>query len=210
MKIYYTFFILILIYLYLSNFNLINEPFDETKSVVNIYENVSKDMFEKIINNKSPTIFQNINVKLNISKSNDLKLTEKIKQIFKPYIIPYSIIHNYNIHNENIHSYTPIVKQTHYRYLYLLLSGVKKIILFSPKQINNLYTQSDISPVNFWDQDPEKFPKFESIKYIELELNAYEMLFIPYNWWYTIYSETDSVSISSNSESLPSYFLKYN
>ena len=208
MKIYYTFFVIILIYLYLSNYNIINEPFDETKSVVNIYDNVNKDMFEKIINNKSPTIFQNIHNKLN-SQYAELKLQDKIKHIFNPYIILYSIKDNYNIHNESINSQTPIIRQTHYRYLFLLLSGSKKIILFSPNQVSNLYSNNDISPVNFWDSDPDKFPKFENVKYIELDLEPNEMLFIPYNWWYTMYSTIDSIAVSSNSESLSSYFLKF-
>lgn len=209
MKIYYIILILVIIYIYLKNYNIINEPFDDNKSVVNIYDNISKEMFEKIINNKTPTIFQNINNKLYFNKSSNLKLKNKIEQIFNPYIIPYAITHKYNIHNENINSHTPIIKQTNYRYLYLLLKGYKKIILFSPKQVSNLYANNDISPINFWDNDPKKFPKFENIKYLELDLEPNEMIYIPYNWWYTMFSTSKTISLSCNSESLSSYFLKF-
>ena len=95
--------------------------FNETKSVVNIYETVNKEMFEKIINNKSPTIFTNINTK-NTSNGN---IKDKIQHIFQPYIIPYATTHNYDIQNENTDSYSPLIKQTNYRHLLLLLSGKK-------------------------------------------------------------------------------------
>ena len=204
MKFYYGIILLIIIYIYLSNANHINEPFNETKSVVNIYETVNKEMFEKIINNKSPTIFTNINTK-NTSNGN---IKDKIQHIFQPYIIPYAMTHNYDIQNENTDSYSPLIKQTNYRHLLLLLSGKKKIILFSPSQVSKLYTKSDISPVNFWDNNPEKFPKFETIKYLEIELEKNEMIYIPYNWWFTMYNTTKTVSVICNSESLSSYFLK--
>lgn len=205
MKLYYAIVILIVVYIYFSNVNIINEPYDETKSQVNIYDSVSKEMFEKIISNRSPTIFTNINTK---NYNSSLKLQDKIISIFKPYVIPYSITHNYDIQNENKDAYSPLIKQTNYRHLFLLLNGKKKIVLFSPSQVSKLYTNTDISPVNFWDSNPEKFPKFETIKYLELELEANEMIYIPYNWWFTMYNTTKTVSITCNSESISSYFLK--
>ena len=90
----------------------------------------------------------------------------------------------------------------------MLLQGEKKIILFSPLQKPNLYTETDISPVNFWDNDTDKFPKFENVKYLEIDLKKNEMIYIPYNWWFTMSNITNTISVSSKSESLTSYFLK--
>ena len=198
---------------------------------INQVNNPDKTTFENIINTKNPVVFINILKNFDLStyeldklntntntknenkkdKNERKELENDLTEHFKYYLIPLCIKWNFILNKNNKGNYTPIVKQTSYRYLLAQIKGIKKILLFNPKQEKFLYPNKSKtqSRVNFWEiEDRTKFPLFKKSKYIELIVQDNQMVYIPYKWWYTIYDVSDNISISSVSESIFSYFLK--
>ncbi|EAL72803.1 transcription factor jumonji, jmjC domain-containing protein [Dictyostelium discoideum AX4] len=79
--------------------------------------------------------------------------------------------------------------------------GRKYIKLFSPKESNNLYPHLNsklffnTSMVDVENPDHSKFPLFKNCDYIELILNAGEILYIPPTYWHFVKSLSQSFSI---------------
>ena len=212
--------LIICIVLFILNiqYKYINQVHNSTYEI-NQINNPDKTTFENIIESKNPVVFINIlkNLDLstfdldNLKKKEQLELKIDLTEHFKYYLIPLCIKYNFMLNKNNKKSYTPIIKQTNYRYLLAQIKGVKKILLFNPKQEKFLYPNKSRteSRVNFWEMEQrKKFPLFKKSKYIELIVQNNQMVFIPYKWWYTIYDVSDNISISSVSESVFSYFLK--
>lgn len=51
----------------------------------------------------------------------------------------------------------------------------------------------------------EKFPKYNKAKFIEIILHPGNILYIPYGWWFSTKSETDSIRLTNTSRSLFSW-----
>ena len=175
--------------------------------------NPDKETFEDLINNKITVVFTSIFDDLDINKIMDDKskkdeLKQNLFKHFKYYHIPFTFTYKFRIDQEDEQSYKPIVKETSYRHLIVLLKGLKKIIIFNPEQEPNLYVKNNQSLINFWEGDKTEYPNFLKLKYIEVILKNNQMIYIPYGWWYSEYNITDTQCISSSSESVFSYILK--
>ena len=179
--------------------------------------NPEKNTFEKIIEERQPSVFTNILEGIDFTKYNlqdeNSKLEFKLdmNKHFKYYLHPLCLKYNFDVNETSKDNYTPIFRQTHYRYLMCQVEGIKKILLFSPQQQKYLYpdVKFNKSRVNFWDSENRtEFKLFNDSKYIEIVIKQNQMLYIPYGWWYTSYDITDSLTISSSCESIFSYFLK--
>ena len=219
MKNCYLILITIIIFIIYSQYVHINKlPFSLSYEIVQV-NNPNKQVFEKIIDEKQPSIFTNILEGLNMLKYN-LKDKDSKKEMeydlnkhFKYYLNPLTLTYNFDLYKNKKDVHTPIMKQTHYRYILGQLEGVKKILLFSPSQEKYLYPnpnkKHNESELDFWDiSSREDYPLINKSKYIEIIIKPNQMIFIPYKWWYTIYNITDSVSVSCHSETVFSYFLK--
>jgi len=173
--------------------------------------NPIKDEFEAILKNKSCAVFTNMFKDLDASQLS-LSKEDKQKQLliehFKYYHIPLSFTYNFKIEKEESDSYKPIIKVGSYRFIKVLIKGLKKIIIFNPEQEPNLYINKGYSNLDFWKKDKSDVPNFYKLKYIEVILKDRQMIYIPYGWWYSEYNLSDTHSVSSNSESLFSYLLK--
>ena len=179
--------------------------------------NPNKETFEKIIEEKQPSVFTNILESIDFSKYNltdknsKLDFKNDLNKHFKYYLDPLCLKYKFDINETKKEEGTPIFRQTHYRYLLCQVEGIKKILLFSPNQEKYLYPDLKFnkSRVDFWNFDNRKEHKlFNKSKYIEIIIKQNQMLYIPYGWWYTTIDLTDSFSISSSCESIFSYFLK--
>jgi hypothetical protein len=173
--------------------------------------NPIKDEYETILKNKSVAVFTNIFTLLDLpslSSSEETKQKQILVEHFKYYHIPLTFTYNFKIEREEQDSYKPIIKVNSYRFLKVLVKGLKKIIIFNPEQEPNLYINNGHCNLDFWKKDKTDVPNFYKLKYIEVILKDNQMVYIPYGWWYSEYNLSDTHSISSNSESLFSFLLK--
>ena len=188
------------IYLYLHiRFHLkINNNYDILQS-----NNPNKENFEKIINEKSPSVFTNISNKWNLQHLNQNSINEN----FKYYLCPLLINKKYEINNSNSKLKNNLMKENKNRHLILHIDGTRKYYLFSPNQIKYLYNIKDKSRVNYWNQDLKKYPLFNKAQFIEIIMHPHQMIYIPKNWWYAYENLESNITIDCNSNSLFSYFI---
>ena len=167
------------------------------------YENPKKNIFENILQDKLISVFTSIH--FNWDNKN---LNQQIINNLYYYNIPLAIDYNHTIINEPINATQLIKKQNKYRRLFYIYKGIKRYFIFSPNQSNYLYLNNDISPINLWNQNIEKYPLVTQSKYIEIICRENTMLHIPYGYYFTCISEEDSITIDLYSESIFSAFLK--
>jgi len=192
-------------------------PKQDSYEIIQV-NNPDKQTFEKIIDEKQPSVFTNILEGLNFNNYDLTNIKTKKKDLekyltthFKYYLHPLSLKYNFILFQNKKENKTPILRQNNYRYMLAQITGIKKIILFSPNQKKYLYPDSKLekSKVDFWDiNDREKYPLFNKSKYVEIIVKNNQMVFIPYKWWYTIYDVSDNISVSCISETLFSFFFK--
>jgi len=212
-------FIVLLIYLFFqySYINKINKTLD-------IYQvdNPNKNEFEKLLVNKSPTIFTNVSENflslqeytlleiLKLTNSYKDALKTNLKNHFEYYTIPLLHKYEFNFYTELKGTNINIKRCYSSRLLLSQLIGAKKIILFSPEQKEYLYinNKNKNSFINFFKDDLTKFPLFKKTKFIEIILYPGQMVYIPFKWYYCYINEEDSVSITCQSESLLTMSLK--
>jgi len=207
-KLVYLFVIIVLVFLFLQIrfLNKTNNDYDILQS-----NNPDKETFEKIVNQKSPSIFTNV-----INKDSQLRI-EKLQKNFKSfnnlintelnyYLIPMAISYNYKIVNEDIKTKNKLIKETSSRHLIFQLKGTQKIILFNPAQAQYLYPNNNESKIDYWNQNLKKFPLINKAQFIEIILREGQLMYIPKKWWYTTKSVENTTHISSKSESIFSLF----
>ncbi len=81
------------------------------------------------------------------------------------------------------------------------IRGYKKVRLMAPDQTRFLYKypwyseNGNMSKTTSLDPDPDTFPDFSEARFIDLELNAGESLFIPIYWWHAITNEAFNIAV---------------
>jgi hypothetical protein len=198
MKYIFLIFICVVIYVQHKNINQIPKTIEILQA-----NNPEKDAFEKLLSEQKPTVLTNILNNVNLTKRN-------IREYFHYYLPPLCLNFNYEIIQEKANQETHIVKQSEYRHILYQIKGTKKIILFSPKEIVNLYPDMNKkkSNVNFWNLNASVYPKFNQASYLEIILRPRQMIYIPHGWWVTTKNMTDSNSLICKSETIFSRVLK--
>lgn len=85
---------------------------------------------------------------------------------------------------------------------FIQLYGVKSFWLAHPNEFYNLYPNSflskaqHMSKVNLNTPDINRYPKVLKAKFMRINLQAGEMLFLPSYWWHQVYSVNTTVSIN--------------
>jgi len=80
--------------------------------------------------------------------------------------------------------------------------GRKRLVLFPPSDLRNLYPQHFLSPsphhsqVDIEAADYEKFPRARRAVPVEVTLEQGEMLFLPAGWWHQVYSLEAAISVN--------------
>ncbi|WP_317106222.1 cupin-like domain-containing protein [Chroococcidiopsis sp. SAG 2025] len=74
-----------------------------------------------------------------------------------------------------------------------LISGRKRIFLFTPDQKHLLYD----GKVDTFNPDLEKFPLYARTTPVEVILEPQEILYIPSNWWHHVKNLEDSIALGS-------------
>lgn len=119
---------------------------------------------------------------------------------FRPYMLS-NIDYDYIFGSKN--SYTPFRYNLNYRNYFLLLEGKVKIKLTPPKNEKYLYCNKDYdnfefrSPLNVWNIQDEYKIEFNKMKFLEVDLEPGNIIYIPAYWWYSIQILKENTSIIS-------------
>ena len=119
---------------------------------------------------------------------------------FRPYMLS-NIDYDYIFGSKN--SYTPLRYNLNYRNYYLVLEGKIRIKMTPPKNEKYLYCNKDYdnfefrSPLNVWNIQDEYKSDFNKIKFLEVDLEPGNIIYIPAYWWYTIQIIEETTSILS-------------
>ena len=192
--------LIVIIYFQYQSINEINNSFEILQ-----YDNPNKSIFENMVNDKLISVFTNIK----LTKKPKQSLNEVVKNSLNYYNIPLSVESNYDIISEKKGQTSLIKRQDKYRRLIYVLKGEKRIILFNNEQKNNLYLKNNnVSLINIFNQDLEKYPLINKLKYVEIILRENTLLFIPYNFYFCSICDSDVQTVDFYSESIFSKFLK--
>ena len=119
---------------------------------------------------------------------------------FRPYMLS-NIDYDYMFGSKN--SYTPLRYNLNYRNYYLLLEGKVRIKMTPPKNEKYLYCNKDYdnfefrSPLNVWNIQEEYKSDFNKIKFLEVDLEPGNIIYIPAYWWYSIQILEENTTILS-------------
>ncbi len=119
---------------------------------------------------------------------------------FRPYMLS-NIDYDYIFGSKN--SYTPLRYNLNYRNYYLVLEGKIRIKMTPPKNEKYLYCNKDYdnfefrSPLNVWNIQDEYKSDFNKMKFLEVDLERGNLIYIPAYWWYSIQILEENTSILS-------------
>jgi len=119
---------------------------------------------------------------------------------FRPYMLS-NIDYDYIFGSKN--SYTPLRYNLNYRNYYLVLEGKIRIKMTPPKNEKYLYCNKDYdnfefrSPLNVWNIQDEYKTDFNKMKFLEVDLEPGNIIYIPAYWWYSIQILEENTSILS-------------
>ncbi len=119
---------------------------------------------------------------------------------FRPYMLS-NIDYDYIFGSKN--SYTPLRYNLNYRNYYLVLEGKIRIKMTPPKNEKYLYCNKDYdnfefrSPLNVWNIQDEYKSDFNKMKFLEVDLEPGNLIYIPAYWWYSIQILEENTSILS-------------
>jgi hypothetical protein len=133
----------------------------------------------------------------------ETSMTKNISEndlFFRPYMLS-NIDYDYIFGSKN--SYTPLRYNLNYRNYYLVLEGKIRIKLTPPKNEKYLYCNKDYdnfefrSPLNVWNIQDEYKSDFNKMKFLEVDLEPGNLIYIPAYWWYSIQILEENTSILS-------------
>lgn len=87
------------------------------------------------------------------------------------------------------HVYSQIHFHPFGKALLCVVSGRKRVRLFSPDQTPFLYQKYNFSKIKDESVDLDEFPLYAKARYYECEVKAGEMLFFPIYWWHGVQTE---------------------
>ena len=131
----------------------------------------------------------------------ETSMTKNISEndlFFRPYMLS-NIEYDYIFGSKN--SYTPLRYNLNYRNYFLILEGKIRIKLTPPKNEKYLYCNKDYdnfefrSPLNVWNIQDEYRTDFNKMKFLEVDLEPGNIIYIPAYWWYSIQILEENTSI---------------
>lgn len=194
-------FIIFFIYCHISRLRIIN---NDLKILQVADPNV--DIAYELLDNHQPIVFQKellywkefntfigkslIDINNTITTNNQINYSDYIKNNLEIYNLPLSYNWNIDIRNVILDSNSSIffIKQTNYLQLFGCVSGEMRIIIAPPNQshlvqpFTNLVSTLDAT--SLLDKDPME------INFIEIIVRKGNMIYIPYNWMYFIYTQS--------------------
>jgi len=195
--------LIVITYFQYYNINNINNSYEILQ-----YENPKKNMFEVVLKDKLISVFTSIKFNNWNETSSSNHIEKLINKNLYYYNIPLCIEASHKIVINSKYKTNIIQKQNSYRRLFYILKGTMRFFIFNSMQNKYLYLKNNVSPINLWNQDTEKYPLINKAKYIEIICRKDTMIYIPYNFYYTWICDEDSICIDLKSESIFSKLLK--
>jgi len=102
----------------------------------------------------------------------------------------------------------PLRKNTNDTNLIIVMEGHIRVFLVSPLFQDNMYEENGVTPIDIWNPDTKKYPKWSDSKIASDTVREKEILYIPPKWWYAIYSPSGSFIIQVQKDNILSQYLK--
>jgi len=103
---------------------------------------------------------------------------------------------------------TPLRYHLNYRQFFIVKSGkihVKMTPMKSKKYLKPIKDYDNYefrSPINVWNPQPEYLHEMDKLKFLEFDVHAGHVLYIPAYWWYSIKYEKDAMIYSASYNSV--------
>jgi len=103
---------------------------------------------------------------------------------------------------------TPLRYHLNYRQFFIVKSGkihVKMTPMKSKKYLKPIKDYDNYefrSPINVWNPQPEYLHEMDKLKFLEFDVSAGHVLYIPSYWWYSIKYEKDAIIYSATYNSV--------
>jgi len=142
-----------------------------------------------------------------IDKSN---IRSVINQILDGFKRPLTIYPSTDIYAHIVSKDTriPLQKNTNDTNLIIVMEGNIRVFLISPLYKDNMYENNNTTPIDIWNPDLDKYPKYSKTKIASDTLREKEILYIPPKWWYAIYSPDGTFIIQVQRENILSQYIK--
>lgn len=203
----YIFLLLIVLILFILISHYINYTKINTEIHIQQSEHPNNNVIDIMLSKKQPTIFryelelwdgydllvgQSYEDIIDVLKNNKL-LESNVQNIYlKPYELPLTKKWNIKCHKIyktwNDQDNTPIYED---KYLHLIacFSGIATICLISPKHNNDINKiNNDKTHINYKNFKKELENNSDKYEHISIPLRPCNMIYIPYGWYYYIYS----------------------
>jgi hypothetical protein len=125
---------------------------------------------------------------IKMEEGEKLKMNQNLQDHFLYYVKelngPKSVISRGEAEN----SVNPLQKVTNKYFCIAQIKGVKKILLFTPRQEKNLYpspTNPTVSQANYFKDPLINYPTLQDTTYIEIEAYPGHLISIPKGYWWT-------------------------
>ena len=106
---------------------------------------------------------------------------------------------SYDLQTGSINCWTPLQYRLNYRNYLYVNEGTITIKLIPPTYSKYLYEIKDYnnfefrSPIHPWDVQEKYLRNFGKVKFLELDITAGNMLYIPAYWWYSIKYKSNAI-----------------
>ena len=102
----------------------------------------------------------------------------------------------------------PLRKNTFDTNIIVAMNGSFRIFMVSPLYQQNMYEKDSATPIDIWNPDMKKYPKYKSVKISSDIINEKEMVYIPPKWWYAIYAPDTTFMIQIERDNILSQYIK--
>jgi hypothetical protein len=139
---------------------------------------------------------------------NESGLSSEYKEL-DTYLKPsFTLQSKYDIMFGSQNTATPLRYHLNYRQFFIVKSGkihVKMTPMKSKKYLKPIKDYDNYefrSPMNVWNPQPEYLHEMDKLKFLEFDVHAGHVLYIPAYWWYSIKYEKDTMIYSATYNSI--------
>lgn len=176
-----------------------SEEWEEEEIELITAEDPDKDIFKDSIK-KGPCVFTGTTVAFDklqhyplseltkLEENEKMKMNQNLTTHFMYYISDFNGNKSVVSRGEAESSVNPLQKVTQDCFCIAQIKGVKKILIFTPRQEPDLYPSPQnpsVSQANYFKDALIKFPKLQDTTYIEIESYPGHLVYIPKGYWWT-------------------------
>ena len=125
---------------------------------------------------------------IKMEEAEKLKMNQNLQDHFLYYVKDLNGLKSVVSRGEAENSVNPLQKVTNKCFCIAQIKGVKKILLFTPRQEKDLYpshTNHNVSQANYFKDPLINYPTLQNTTYIEIEAYPGHLISIPKGYWWT-------------------------